>query len=606
MNSHTRPDTAIRRDAVPCAVWQLAVSLCLLWNLGCHSPAEPAKQTSTSPSSIVTPGADAPWFVDVTDQVNLQFHHENGGTGELLLPEIMGSGAALLDVDRDGDLDVLLIQSGPLKLPAGGTRPSHRLLRNDLDSQAGRSLRFTDITEASGITSVGYGMGVASGDFDNDGLVDLYITSLGPNQLLKNLGNGTFLDVTSVAGVDDPHWSSSATFFDYDRDGYLDLFVTNYVDFDLSRSPKCYAPSSARDYCGPDAYTAVHDSLFHNRGNGRFENVTETAGFLESFGAGLGVVAADFNNDGWCDLYVANDGDPNQLWINQQGSGRFTDEGLLAGVALNTQGQALAGMGVDADDLDGDGDQDLFVTNLTGESNSLYVNLGDGLFEDRTIPLGLYAPSLPFTSFGTRFLDFDHDGDLDIFAMNGAVRLQDRLVNAGDPNPLRQTSQLFRNDGREGFRDVSPEHADTIAFSGVSRGACIGDVDNDGDLDVLVTTNNGPARLFLSQAAARTHWLGLQFVDASQGQDVLQTRAAMTGANQRTLWRRVHSDGSYQSASDPRIIVGLAQDSSPRSVTAHWPDGLIEAWHALKPDRYHRLQRGTGTRVSPEPGRPKR
>ena len=387
---------------------------------------------------------------------------------------------------------------------------------------------------------------------------------------------------------------------DYDRDGHLDLFVTNYVEFDRTKSPKCYAPSSARDYCGPDAYPAVHDSLFHNLGNGRFENVTATAGLLDGFGAGLGVVAADFNNDGWCDIYVANDGDPNQLWINQQGSGRFVDEGLLAGVALNIHGQAEAGMGVDAADLDGDGNEELFVTNLTGESNTLYVNLGDGLFEDRTIPLGLRAPSLPFTSFGTRFVDFDHDGDLDLFAMNGAVRLQDSLVAAGDANPLRQTNQLFRNDGRAGFRDVSLDSGPAFAFSGVSRGACLGDVDNDGDLDLLFTTNNGPARLLLSQAAGRTHWLGLQLIDPKTGHDVLQTRVKITGGPQGAMWRRVHTDGSYQSAGDPRLVIGLAQDTAPRTVTAHWPDGLVEEWSDLRPDKYHPLRRGTGRRVGGE------
>lgn len=568
-------------------------ALTLLWMSGCSQSTVPSVSTPPVPSKL----EQGPLWVDVTQHIGLDFRHDSGATGELLLPEIMGSGAALVDVDRDGDLDIFLVQGGPLVASNQQvTRPSHRLFRNDLDLKSGK-LRFTDITESSGIQSVGYGMGVATGDFDNDGFVDLYVTSLGSNQLLRNLGNGRFADVTQQAGVDDPSWSSSATFFDYDRDGHLDLFVTNYVAFDISRSPKCYAPNSARDYCGPDAYAAVHDSLFHNLGNGRFENVTESAGLLEESGAGLGVIAADFNNDGWCDIYVANDGDPNQLWINQQGTGRFVDDALLAGAALNIRGQAEAGMGVDAADLDDDGDEDIFVTNLTGESNTLYVNLGDGLFEDRTSSLGLLAPSLPFTSFGTRFLDYDHDGDLDLFAMNGAVRLQDTLVAAGDANPLRQTNQWFRNDGREGFHDVSASEP-ALAVSDVSRGACIGDVDNDGDLDLLMTTNNGPARLLLSQAAARTHWLGLQFVDTKTGQDVFQTRVKITGGSQEAVWRRVHTDGSYQSAGDPRIVVGLAQDTSPRTVTAHWPDGLVEVWSDLSPDKYHVLQRGTGRRES--------
>lgn len=572
-----------------------AIVILGLMSAGCNSADSPAVSTAQAPSA--TSGAGPVW-IDVTEQVGLDFRHDSGATGELLLPEIMGSGAAFLDIDRDGDLDVFLVQGGTLDASdASVVRPPHRLYRNDLDAKSGR-LQFTDITESSGITSVGYGMGVATGDFDNDGLTDIFVTSLGANQLYRNLGGGRFEDVTRSAGVGDNVWSSSATFFDYDRDGKLDLFVTNYVAFQRQNSPKCFAPSSARDYCGPDAYPALHDTLFHNLGNGRFENVSESAGLLDSKGAGLGVIAADFNNDGWYDVYVANDGDPNQLWINQGGSGRFVDDALLAGVALNLQGQAEAGMGVDAADIDGDGDEDLFVTNLAGESNTFYLNLGDGLFEDRTSSMGLRVPSLPFTSFGTRFLDFDHDGDLDLFAMNGAVRLQDSLVAAGDPNPLRQTSQLFRNNGQQVFEDVS--RASGVAFeqSVVARGACIGDVDNDGDFDLLYTINNGPARLLLNQSAGRSNWLGLQLIDPASEQSVLQTRVEIVGGTGGPMWRRVHTDGSYQSAADPRIVVGLAQDSTSRNVTAHWPDGRVESWSGLEPNRYHVLRRGSGRVVA--------
>ena len=548
------------------------------------------------PPALQNPGGSGSgatvFWTDATSQVGLDFQHDNGSTGDLLLPEIMGSGAALLDVDGDGDLDLFLVQGGPLAgTDPATTRPPHRLFRNDLDAASG-TLKFTDVTGTSGIRSAGYGMGVASGDFDNDGLVDLYVCSLGPNQLLKNLGGGRFADITSRASVEDTAWSSSATFFDYDKDGHLDLFVTNYVAFDRSQSPACFSPNSARDYCGPDAYPAVHDSLFHNLGNGSFENVSEAAGLLTSLGAGLGVVAADFNNDGWCDIYVANDGDPNQLWINQQGSGRFEEEGLLAGVALNLQGQAEAGMGVDAADLDNDGDEDLFITNLTGESNTLYVNLGDGLFEDRTIALGMSAPSLPFTSFGTRFIDYDLDGDLDLFAMNGAVRMQHSLMSASDPHPLRQTNQLFRNDGAEGFHDGSDAEP-ALAFSGVSRGACIGDVDNDGDLDLLISTNGGPARLLLNGASAQQSWIGFRLVDSASGSDLLQSRVTMT-VNEIHLSRRVHTDGSYQSAGDSRILVGLGKNQSRQAVAATWPDGLVETWDDLAAGRYHTLRRGTG------------
>ena len=575
----------------------MTIGLVLALVPGCSS-SNPGSARPPAVSTNPSQGEKSVWFIDATEQVGLTFKHDSGGAGELLLPEIVGSGAALLDVDQDDDLDLFFVVAGPLTPPANATdRPNHRVFRNDLDVKSGRGLRFTEITESCAIRSAGYGMGVASGDFDGDGLLDLYVCNLGSNQLLRNLGQGRFEDVTQQAGVDDPRWSSSATFFDYDRDGKLDLFVTNYVAFDREKSPKCFAPSSARDYCGPDAYTAVHDSLFHNLGNGRFENITATSGLLESFGAGLGVVAADLNNDGWCDQYVANDGDPNQLWFNQQGTGRFVDDGLLAGVALSLQGQAQAGMGVDAADLDDDGDEDLFVTNLAAESDTLYVNQGAGIFEDRTMVLGLHAPSLPFTSFGTRFLDFDHDGDLDLFAMNGAVRLQDTLVAAGDSNPLRQTNQLFRNDGAQGFKDISRESGPAFEFSGVSRAACIGDLDNDGDLDIVQTTNNGPARVLLSQAAGQTRWLGLKLIDPRFGSDILQTRVKISMTDRGPAWRRTHTDGSYQSAGDPRLIVGLGNQTAPRTVTACWPDGLVEEFVDLKADQYHVLERGKGRRI---------
>lgn len=566
--------------------------IALLLICGCNSATVPPPVVPVARTE-----RERPWFVDATEQAGLNFRHDSGATGELYLPEIMGSGAALVDIDRDGDLDVFLVQGGPLPGENGAaSRPNHRLFRNDLDASG--TLKLTDISDNSGIKAAGYGMGVATADFDNDGLIDLYVTNLGSNQLLRNLGQGRFEDVTQSAGVDDPRWSSSATFFDFDRDGHLDLFVTNYVEFDRTKAPKCYAPNSARDYCGPDAFPAVHDSLYRNLGNGTFQNVTEAAGLIEGLGAGLGVIAADFNGDGWCDVYVANDGDPNQLWINQQGTGRFVDEALLAGVALNMHGQAEAGMGVDAADLDGDGDEELFVTNLEGESNTLYFNLGNGLFEDRTNLLGLRASTLQFTSFGTRFIDFDQDGILDLFTMNGAVRLQASLVAAGDSNPLRQTSQLFRNRGSEGFVEVDYRLAAPFATAAVSRGACIGDLDNDGDLDVLYTTNNGPAHLLLGQASPEAHWIGVRLIDPKSQQDVLQTRVEFAGSGTPTVWRRVHTDGSYQSASDSRIVVGLGQDSSARTVTAHWPNGVVETWPDLKPDQYHTLRRGSGRSVS--------
>src|SRR5690349_265654 len=319
-------------------------------------------------------------FKDVAEQAGLKFQHYNGMTGKFYLPEIMGSGAALFDFDNDGDLDVFLVQGNVLEpntqpqstlFPWRGPEPRGRLFRNDL-GKAGVS--FTDVTQQSGILATGYGMGVAVGDINNDGLPDLYLTNLGSNQMYLNRGGGKFVDVTKTSGTDDSRWSTSASFFDYDRDGWLDLMVVNYAEFSVGNNPACFAATTAKDYCTPRVFRAPGNRLFHNKGNGIFEDVTAGAGLNKEFGHGLGVVTADFNNDGWIDIYVANDGDPNQLWTNQK-NGTFVNEALLAGCAVNRNGQAEAGMGVDAGDFDGNGSDDIFITHLMDETNTLYVNL---------------------------------------------------------------------------------------------------------------------------------------------------------------------------------------------------------------------------------------
>ncbi|HET9528459.1 MAG TPA: VCBS repeat-containing protein, partial [Pyrinomonadaceae bacterium] len=374
-------------------------------------------------------------FVEVAEQVGLKFQHYNGMTGKFYLPEITGSGAALFDFDNDGDLDVFLVQSKVLEpntkpdatlVPwRGNEPPKGRLFRNDLTTtakNARRTLSFTDVTEASGINATGYGMGAAVGDINNDGLQDLYLTNLGSNQMYLNKGGGKFVDVTKESGADDTRWSTSASFFDYDRDGWLDLMIVNYANFSVANNPTCYAATTAKDYCTPRVFRAPGNRLFHNKGNGVFEDVTSIAGIEKEFGHGLGVVTADFNDDSWTDIYVANDGDPNQLWINQK-NGTFVNDALLAGAAVNRNGQAEAGMGVDAGDFDGNGTEDIFVTHLMDETNTLYVNLGQALFEDRTREAGLGMPGRRFTGFGTFFFDYDNDGWLDLFVVNGAVQL---------------------------------------------------------------------------------------------------------------------------------------------------------------------------------------
>ncbi len=548
-----------------------------------------------------TPAPDAcegALFREVAASSGLDFTHSNGMTGEFYFPEIVPGGAAWLDYDNDGDLDAYLVQSGPLGPEVVNTdlRWADRLFRNQL-AETG-TLSFVDVTEASRIRAFGYGMGVAAADVDNDGWVDLYVTNFGPNQLWRNRGDGTFEDATASSGTGDPLWGTSAAFFDYDRDGWLDLFVANYVLFDFHRNWKCYAPSSARDYCGPGSFDPAPDRLFRNRGDGTFQDVTLTAGLSDAFGPGLGVVTADFDQDGWIDVYVANDGAANQLWMNQ-GDGRFRDEALLAGAALNRMGRAEAGMGVDAADFDGDGDDDLFMTHLNQETNTLYLNDGQGTFEDRSVETRLATPSFAYTGFGAGFFDYDNDGWLDLLAVNGAVRLLEEQTSRGDPFPFAQPNQLFRNQGDGTFVEVSGEAGAAFELSEVSRGAAFGDVDNDGDLDVLVTQDHGRARLLHNCTGSRRQWLGVRLLD-ERGRDALGARLELETAGKRTLQRRVRSDGSYCSSNDPRVLFGLGEEGSRARLRVVWPDGGREQWEGLQSGRYHVLRRGQGAKIETE------
>ena len=395
-------------------------------------------------------------------------------------------------------------------------------------------------------------------------------------------------------------------FFDYDRDGWLDLYVTNYVASSPDAEPRCYAANSARDYCGPDAFQAVPDQLFRNQGDGTFVEVSAAAGIRQVFGAGLGVVTADFNKDGWLDIYVANDGDPNQLWINQH-DGTFTDEGLWSGSAVNHQGQAEASMGVDAADFDGDGDDDLFMTHLMEETHTVYTNLGKGVFADQTIALGLSNTTGRYTAFGTGWFDYDNDGWLDLMILNGAVKTLEHLARQGDRHPLDQPNQLFRNLAGKQFTEVSEQAGAAFQEAAVSRGAAFGDIDNDGDTDVFVLNNNGPAQLLVnqiisqiisqndSQSGQQQHWLGLRLIGGSAGRDMLGAYVEIVRPNAPLLRRRVRTDGSYCSANDPRVLVGLGESDAISAVRVEWPDGQRETWTDVVANRYTTLRQGTAS-----------
>ncbi|NND81424.1 MAG: CRTAC1 family protein [Gammaproteobacteria bacterium] len=566
---------------------------------GCQSELD-SNQGDSVAGGLDTPEQTAeqhrPLFVDVTQSAGLAFAHENGGSGRFYMPEIMGAGAALLDIDDDGDLDLYLVQGGPIdgNLPSA----SDRLYRNDSDVKVGGELKFTDITDSAGIPTGGYGMGVATGDVDGDGHLDLYVTNFGPNRLLKNQGDGTFTDISESAAVGDDRWSVPAAFFDLEGYGDLDLYVGSYVDFRLQNHRDCFSGTGLADFCSPHSYSAVTDRVFRNRGNGVFEDVSANSGIRSVRSKALGVITADFDADGQTDLYVANDGVANQLWLNQ-GDGRFAESALLAGCALNYEGLPEASMGVDAADVDNDGDEDLFMTHLRGETNTLYVNDGSGNFEDRTIRLGLAGPSIPFTGFGTAWLDVENDGKLDLLTVNGAVTVEERLVQQGDAFPYHQPNQLFRNVGSATqfkFQEYQSENNNPLAASHVSRGAAFGDLDNDGDLDVVITNNSGPARILQNVVGQDNAWLGLRVLLNDNGTDALGAAVTLQLSDGSRLFRRVRTSGSYVSANDPRLLYGLGNLDEDIRVAAvvEWVGGQRELFGPLPLRRYSDIIRGQG------------
>ncbi|MCP4658643.1 MAG: CRTAC1 family protein [bacterium] len=555
------------------------------------------------------PGAASePIFVDVAPESGLDFVHFNGMSGEIYLCEMMGQGAALFDYDNDGDLDVYLVQGhmlGPGKTTDDALFPlpeplplRDRLYRNELTIAAdGPRLRFSDVTAESGIAAFGYGMGVAVGDYDNDGWADLYVTNHGPNQLWHNNGDGTFSDVTAATGTDDPRWSTSAAFLDFDRDGWLDLFVASYVDYRVTAHKVCLTPGGFPDYCAPTGYAPEPDRLLRNNGVGTdgrvtFEDHSWRSGIARLPGNGLGVSSADFNDDGWIDLYVANDLMQNYLWLNQ-GDGQFRNRAMLAGCAVDVRGKGQSSMGVEAADLDNDGDSDLLVTHMVKQSNTLYWNEGRGIFRDGTAESAMGRSSVALTGYGIAMLDYDNDGWLDVMVANGSMTIIESQARAGEPYPLREPNQLFRNPGDGVFVDVSDQAA-VLGLSEVSRGLALGDVDNDGDSDVLITNSSGPARLLINQVGHRAHWLGLRLLGKEEKRDMLGARIEVSRPGGPPLRRRVRTDGSYMSAHDPRVLVGLGESAQPVRVRVRWPGGRQEEWSEVAVDRYLTLVRGSG------------
>lgn len=553
--------------------------------------------TGCSAGAPAVPDTPAEWFTERARAAGLDFIHVNGASGAFYYPEILPPGVGLIDYDNDGDLDVYLVQGRPLgpgqgRGSAAAAALHGRLYRNNLRVHADgtRQLDFTDVTEASGIRAVQFGLGVAAADVDNDGWTDLLLTNFGTNQLLRNNAGAGFVDVSKQSGIEDRsgRFAVSAAFLDFDRDGWLDLYVANNANYSLQNETNCPNMAGARDYCPPQIYGGQPDRLYRNQG-GRLVDVTATALVGGKFGPALGVATADYNGDGWIDIFVANDGEENLLWLNQR-DGTFTETALLAGAALTAEGKAEASMGVDAGDFDNDGDEDLFITELTGQGSNLYVNDGSASFREASAHSRLGPLSVAYTGWGTAWFDFDNDGWLDLLSVNGTIVANSDKT--AEPFPYGQRKVLFRNrrDGR--FEDVTGQAGAGFELTESGRGAAFGDIDNDGDVDVLVGNDGGRVRLLVNNLGNRNHWIGLRLV-GPHGRDMLGARVAVI-RDGSTIWRRARSDGSYASANDPRVLVGLGASTETPTVRVRWPDGAEEEWTGVAIDRWTTLKQGTG------------
>ena len=523
-------------------------------------------------------------FVDVTDEAGLRFRHISGAFGQKYMPETLGAGGVWLDVDNDGWQDIVLVNSSTW--PGQSTSDTHAMLyRNNGDGT------FDDISSGSGLDTPLYGFGGAAGDFDNDGQTDLYLTALGPNRLLRGQGDGTFVDVTEASGTGDPGFSTSAVWFDYDNDGSLDLFVANYVEWTPEIDLYCTLDGETKSYCTPESYQGQSSTLFHNLGNGTFEDVSLPAGVSNPTAKALSASMFDVNSDGWMDLFVTNDTQPNQLFQNQ-GDGTFDDIAVVAGVAFSEAGIARAGMGVDAADYDGSGHPSLIIGNFSNEMMALYHNEGNGLFIDEAPRSALGRGTLLTLTFGCFFFDYDLDGWLDVFAANGHVaddieQVQSRVTYAQRP-------QLFQNDGRGRFEEIVDEAGDALQQPMVARGAAYADYDNDGDLDILMTSNGGAPRLLRNDGGNTNNLLRVKTVGTESNRDGIGARVEVTVAGQ-SRWQMVKTGSSYASQSEVPLTFGLGNQASVERLRVIWPSGQVDEVTGLAANEFLVVEEGRGT-----------
>ena len=548
-------------------------------------PSSPTSEPRYMDKSSTLHASGEVLFRDAASQAGIHFRHINGATPEKYMPETMGSGCLFFDYNDDGWIDIFLVNGGSLVNSKLAASSHSALYRNNGDGT------FSEVTQQAGVKNQGYGMGACAADYDNDGRKDLYLTNFGSNVLYHNNGDETFSDVTDKAGVGFSSWGSSCAFADINNDGYLDLFVVNYVDFGLSNNKFCGSlVEGLRSYCHPNVYRGLPNVLYRNNGDGTFTDITQQAGVFTRAGKGLGIAFGDYDNDGWADIYVANDSVPNFLYRNL-GNGTFSEVGLSTGVAVDENGLPKAGMGTDWGDFDNDGLLDIYVTNLNSETNTLYRNNGGGLFTDVTWQAGLGEPTLPFVGFGTAFLDYDNDGHLDLVVANGHIL--DNVSLSRDNLTYAQRNLLFHNEGNGTFREIGLSAGPGMALEKVSRGLAVADIDNDGDLDLLINNCNQTADLLLNDNRTKNHWFIVKLIGTKSNRDAIGTRLKLT-VNGLTQIREIKAGSSYQSQNDTRAHFGLGKTTNVDRLELRWPSGTLEVLKDLKADQILTIREGAG------------